>query len=275
MYKRQVESSQGRATFYCTVCKDYLHSGYAKNIPQSNCLAKGLSKPLDECKAYDQNSTKFRRFRQVVLDHFSNKYGSHLKALKYDLNQKRIGPKRSQEAALNQFRTALTVIKTKAAITHYETISSLLFQCNADAGDVGFSRKRMHDMMDAMSMFVDKKTSEYMKTPLQSTELPPHFFVTVDKATPVHDAIQVIMVCFVCEGVRTAFPLTAHRVYDDVEGCGGKNDKLAEQIINHLKDQLKMNDHELIAFQGKAVDGQYVNAPFISCLLYTSPSPRD
>ena len=70
---------------------------------------------------------------------------------------------------------------------------------------------------------------------MDSTGLPPHFAIAIDKSTPHPDTNQAIMVILPCNGQRVAMPLDAPLVYECVDNhgsvFGGTGQDLATQDI--------------------------------------------
>ena len=76
------------------------------------------------------------------------------------------------------------------------------------------------------------------------------------------------MVCPVIEGKKTAIPLGMNPVYSNSDGSGGKGEELAEAIFNDMKKHLNVEGPRLLQMQGKVVDGQYINEPFVNKTYY-------
>ena len=74
------------------------------------------------------------------------------------------------------------------------------------------------------------------------------------------------MVCPVFEGKKTAIPLGLNPVYSNSDGSGGKGEELAEARFNDMKKHLNVEGARLLQMQGKVVDRQYMNEPFVSSM---------
>ena len=76
------------------------------------------------------------------------------------------------------------------------------------------------------------QTSLYLCKQLDSTGLPPHFAIAIDKFTPHRDTNQAIMVILPYNGRRVSMPVDAPLVYEclDDDGTiqGGSGQDLAQ-----------------------------------------------
>jgi len=206
-------------TIYCERCRSYLQNGGTiGNARVNNSLSTGLTKSKSEMEAMKTNSQKFAHFKQIVKDHFTGKSKLHLRALQSYLKSKGFSKSRFDIAGLNQLRTALTVVKTKSAMMHYETLLSFGQQIGGEVGDIGMSRKRMPEILQHIDTYLDEECSKVLRQPLKSTGMPPHFFISVDKSTPRRETNQALLLLFVNEGKRVAFPVSANVVYKTSDG---------------------------------------------------------
>ena len=57
-----------------------------------------------------------------------------------------------------------------------------------------FFRNQFPDIIKAAYIHVLNQTSLYLRKPLDSTGLPPHFAIAIDKSTPHRDTNQAIMI---------------------------------------------------------------------------------
>lgn len=93
-----------------------------------------------------------------------------------------------------------------------------------------------------------------MKQPLESTGLPPHISLAVDKSTPHRETNHVVLVLLPVKGKRIAMPVDALTVYtvDEetsvIEGETGCD--LAKQIVTVLEDKLDLEDKDMHYIRG-------------------------
>jgi hypothetical protein len=112
--------------------------------------------------------------------------------------------------------------------------------------------------MKAAYIYILKQTTSYLHKPLNSTGLPPHFSIAVDKSTPHRDTNQAIMLIFTVNGKRVSMP-NAPLVYeygreedsDEDSIMGGYGVDLIEQIVAVLKASLQLTDDDLSFLRGK------------------------
>ncbi len=198
-----------------------------------------------------------------LLDHLSG--DTHQKATIHAKSLEK-GLKREIKVVKNQLRTALGIVKSKTAAIHYEERIGELFLAGGDVGDFGHSRKLFPEMLSVMASYIDKRTAEFLATPLPNTGLKPNFYVTADKSTNLRKQNQVSMICPVVDGKRQGIPLNMHLVYQAADGVGGANNILAEAILQDLENFANIKGSSLLQMQGKVVDGQYVNRKFIEAM---------
>ena len=154
------------------------------------------------------------------------------------------------------------MVKSKSAAIQYETRICELYEAGANVGDYGHSRKLFNDMIKVACAYVDKKTKNFINTPLPSTGMPPHFYVTADKSTNHRVTNQATMICPVVDGNRQAIPLNISSVYYTSVGETGKGEALAAAIIKDLEVHAGIKGEKIMQMQGKCTDGQYLNSPF-------------
>ena len=100
---------------------------------------------------------------------------------------------------------------------------------------------------------MDGRTSTWLESPLPSTLLP-HFWITVDKATPSRTTNQAILVfARNKEGVPCPIPVDAPKVYSEFDSA--LYAYLAEIIVNTISDKFSRN--VLTRVCGVAADGPY------------------
>ena len=107
---------------------------------------------------------------------------------------------RAVKATENIVLVALNLIETKTAAQHYETSIACHITTGSDMGDMSHGRKQMNEIMRAAEIHVDRSIREFLLTPLPSTHLPPHFYVSCDKSTIHRVTNQAIMLCPVVQG---------------------------------------------------------------------------
>jgi hypothetical protein len=78
---------------------------------------------------------------------------------------------------------------------------------------------------------------------------------------------QVIVICPVVNGTQEGIILNAREAYtnsDGTGGTGGTGGALATAIYEDLKEHVDLKDERLLQAQGRVLDGQYLNEPFIA-----------
>ena len=123
------------------------------------------------------------------------------------------GKSREVMVKKNQLRAALGIVKTKSADIQYEEGIAELHAAGADVGDFSHSRKLFPATLSAACAYIDKKTPVFLSTPLSSTGMSPHFYVTADKSTSHGATNQVTVICPVVNGCREGIVLNAREVY--------------------------------------------------------------
>ncbi len=228
----------------------------------SGSLAAGLH--LSE-EVYQQliagKCEKWYHQKEAFGKHLSSK--THSNATNF-MKLVKQGKSREVPVTKNQLRAALGIVKTKSAAIQYEERIAELHAAGADVGDFGHSRKLFPAMLSAACAYIDKKTSIFLSTPLPSTGMPPHFYVTADKSTNHRATNQVTVICPVVNGCREGIVLDAREVYTSSDGTGGTGGELAKSIYLDLEKNVGLKGEHLLQVQGRVMDGQYVNAPFIN-----------
>ena len=107
---------------------------------------------------------------------------------------------RAVKATENIVLVALKLIETKTAAHHYETSIACHIATGSYMGEMSHGRKQMNEIMRAAEIHVDRSIREFPLTPLPSTHLPPHFYVSCDKSTIHRVTNQAIMLCPVVQG---------------------------------------------------------------------------
>lgn len=119
-------------------------------------------------------------------------------------------------------------------------------------------RNQFPDIIKAAYIYILNQTALYMHKPLESTGLPPHFSVAIDKSTPHRDTNQAIMIIVQVEGRRVAMPIDAPLVYgyqETQDGInpviqGGSGKDLADQVVAVLKTSLQLMPDDLRFLRG-------------------------
>ena len=89
--------------------------------------------------------------------------------------------------------------------------------------------------ISAACAYIGKKTSIFLLTPLPSTGMPPHVYITADKSTNHQVTNQVTVICPVVNGRREGIVLNAREVYTNSDGTGGTGEALAKSIYSDLE----------------------------------------
>ena len=118
-------------------------------------------------------------------------------------------------------------------------------------------------MLSATCAYIAKKTSIFLSTPLPSTGMPPHIYITADKSTNHRVTNQVTIICPVVNGRRERIVLNVCEVYTNSDGTGDTGEALAKSIYSDLEKNAGLKGISLLQVQGRVMDGQYINAPFI------------
>ncbi len=176
----------------------------------------------------------------------------------------RQGRSREVTVVKNQLRAAIGVVKTKSATIQYEARIAELQAAGADVGDFGHSRKMFPAMIEAACAYIDMRTANFLSTPLPNTGMPPHFYVTADKSTNHRITNQVTVICPVVNGSREGIVLDAREVYASSDVTGGSGHALAAAIFKDFEEHVGIKGNRLLQAQGRVMDGQYLNEPFIS-----------
>lgn len=151
--------------------------------------------------------------------------------------------KRGKAVTENLVRIAITVVKSKCAAQHYETMVAAHSSTGSDVGELNHSRKQFIEILRAVEVWTDREISKFLMNPLPSTRLPPHFFVTLDKSTPQRVTNQAVLICPVVNGHREAIAVSSPAVYyanqdgNNPEGnvSGGLASQLADRAYNEVR----------------------------------------
>ena len=255
----------------CKTCKEYFSTPLAFNdvAPAGGTLgslARGL---FISSEKYEQilnghNETWYHQ-KARLLQHLGSNV--HQKSLTHS-RKIAASLKAQQSVVKNQLRTALGIIKSKAAALQYEERIAELYAAGANIGDFGHSRKLFPDMAAVAVAFIQQKSTVFLTTPLPNTGFPPHFYVSSDKSTNHRVTNQVALVCPVVNGKRQGIIASVDQVYTTSDGTGGSSEELAQTLLNGVKKLgvAAEKDTGLFYMQGKVMDGQYLTDRFIGTI---------
>ena len=124
-------------------------------------------------------------------------------------------------------------------------------------------RNNFNHILYCLEKAVDNKINTWLNAPLPSTLLPPHFWATVDKATPSRTTNQaVLIVPRDKNGVPCPIPVAAPPVYSDFTAA--TYDNLARQLLKAVSEHFSEN--VLSRLCGVAADGPYQATGFAAQL---------
>jgi hypothetical protein len=174
----------------------------------------------------------------------------------------------------NLVSIAITVVKAKSAAIHYETMIAAHAFTGSDVGEFGHGRKQFNEILRCAEVWCNREISKFLCKPLPSTRLPPHYYVTCDKATPARLTNQAVMVCPVIYGKREAIAVSSSEVYheanNEVEGdvSGSTAAEWAIMIYDEIKKAYPAIDDKIIqgSWTGTVCDGVYQASEFNSTL---------
>lgn len=171
----------------CSICSKFLSSpasfssGFRRpsgkatgSLSTGITLSENVYDELIAGKCYTWYHQKERLIKHVSSN-------THVKAVQYMKDVIQIS-QRKTVIVKNELRTALGIVKSKAATLQYEARIAELQAAGADVGDFGHSRKLFPAMLSVVCAHIDKRTAAYLSTCFQSTGMPPHFYVTADKS---------------------------------------------------------------------------------------------
>ena len=134
--------------------------------------------------------------------------------------------KKETTAACNIFRAAIIDLKLGAAAKNFESLISFLVCCGVDVGNIGHGRNLFNDILYCLEKTVNGRTRTWLSKPLPSTQLPPHVWATVHKATPSRTTNQAIIVIARNEdGIPCPIPVDALPLF--INRCNVFNSLLA------------------------------------------------
>lgn len=169
------------------------------------------------------------------------------------------------------FRAAIVDLKLCAAARNFEVLVSLLASCSVNVGSIGHGRNLFNDILYCLEKSMNKKTAEFLNQPLPSTFLPPHFWATIDKATPSRITNQAVpVVARDRNGIPSPIPVAAPAVYTDFNEAS--YDTLALQLLQTISDNFSPQVLERLC--GVAADGPYQASGFRSTLFQQLEIPE-
>ena len=116
---------------------------------------------------------------------------------------------------------------------------------------------------------MNRKINTWLSQPLPSTQLPPHIWARVDKATPSRTTNQAVLVVARNEtGVPCPIPVAAPNVYTDFEEAS--YDLLATQLHEAIEENFFKDVVSRLCGSGVAADGPYQASGFRRKLLEIS-----
>ena len=209
----------------CRICAEFLsnHASFSSGFRQPSGKSAGSLLSALNCQQVYSNLIAAKCFRWYHQKEQLNKhvaFKTHMKAVQYTRETAQTS-KRKTVVVKNQLRTALGIVKSKAAALQYESRIAELQAAGADVGDFGHSKKLFPEMLSVACAYIDKRTATYHSTCLPSTGMPPHFYVTADKSTNHRITNQVTMVCPIVGGSPQAIPPDACQIYTSSDSAGG------------------------------------------------------
>lgn len=172
----------------------------------------------------------------------------------------------------NLIRIALSVVNVKAAALHYETLVASHQLTGSDVGEFSHGRKQFSAILRCANLWINRETAKFLSSPLPSTKLPPHFYVSSDKSTPSRITNHAIMICLMVDGKRCAIPVNAPEVYtksdDDGDVSGADAKELATNLYKELENAYSSISKEMMngSYQGTVCNGAYQAAEFEATL---------
>ena len=235
----------------------------------SGSLATGLI--LDDQHALDLlngGNSYFYATKHRIMTHVActgDGAKIHYEAIKWKKEMQRTQTRAT--SAMNVLvRSALAIVKNRAAAQNYPEFVADKAMCGVDCGDFGHSKEEFKNIIRVAASWIDGEVSKQLKAPLKCTGLNPHFSLTMDKGTPGRETNQATMIVFNDEGKRIAVPVGSPAVYqtndDNTAVSGGYADELAASSIMLVKKQYDLETDELSYCQGIVADGQYQSAGF-------------
>ena len=200
----------------------------------SICTGKYLSPDtmVEMTAGYGEN---WRKLKSRILQHMvcANDGQTHFKALTLKSEDERL-KRKYYEAAENLLKSALTAVKSKSAALHFENLVAFAYSVGGQVGQCGHSRKLFGDYLKCLLAVINKEVKKKLTACLPATNLPPHYYMTVDKATVNKRLNQAVIICPILEGKRVPIAVGAPEVYkaqDDGSVRGGTLSDAGNQAI--------------------------------------------
>ncbi|XP_018026932.2 uncharacterized protein LOC108682305 [Hyalella azteca] len=226
----------------CSTCLDYAtrdqvvtKSSSTFKLPSSG-FSVGVLVADDKIEEYRKgHNQNWYNFNSRLISHYRPRKDSfHWKATHlHETNEK--SSTRSAAVTETLCRAAIQTLKMKGAAIHFESQIAMLKACDVDVGDIGHSRKRFPEILRAATVVICNRNLKMLLEPLLSTGLPPHIYLTADKATLNRHTNQAILLVVNWNGSRIAVPVGAPAVYhndhsndSDVDLVGGSAKELAD-----------------------------------------------
>ena len=204
---------------------------------ERNTFSCGITYQGEKCSnmMIGGNEFWYRQKRRIIehLCFIGEGSALHKKSMEeYQANKTR--KKNSLLVSENIFRSVIAALKMGAAGMHFETLISLISSCGGSVGSIGHGRKQFNDICYCLEAVINRETNTWLNTPLLSTGMPPHFWATLDKATPSRITNQaVLIVARNQEGKPCPIPVNSPDVYQQTEEAS--YDILAEQMVDAIE----------------------------------------
>ena len=279
-----ITEKDGSAVISCSICQRYLTSdefvaGHSikkskamKGHHSTGTLSTGKKLDSNNLEAYKRGHNQaWFNFKSRLVNHVSSQDSESVHfAARVFFNAPSKVKLRSTMVTETIVRTALHVVQSKGAASHFETTLGLLKACGTDVGDIGHSRMNFNQICRAATLYICKKNVEILMQPLPSTTLPPHFYFTADKATINRKTNQAIILGLMNEGKRVAVPIGAPLVYrgaveqdGSITMVGGTAAELADAIIDTILQKSGLPADHLSYLTGNYLDSLNAYSQFL------------
>ena len=114
--------------------------------------------------------------------------------LQYDRERKKV-INRTKKVMENLVGIAISTIKSQSAARHFETMIAAHQFTGSDVGDFGHSRKNFPAILKAANVWFNQQTTNFLRSPLPSTGLPPSFLCYLLTNQPPKD-LQIKPSCY-------------------------------------------------------------------------------
>ena len=181
----------------------------------------------------------WRKLKSSVIQHMlcACDGQTHFKALTA-LNEENNVKKANYKAAETLIKSALVSIKSKSAAVHYEEQVAFAYTLGAQVGQSGHSRKLVPDLVRCLIEVINQRAKEELPRCLPNTDLPPHYYMALDKATVSKRTNQAVIICPTFGGNKVPIIVGAPEVYkhcDDGDVKGGKAEDSAKQALELIE----------------------------------------